>query len=205
MDTTYLIHTDAPGDAPQDTPASEEISHLLDTLKARVRAGGRPCAIRILTTKPRFQQVPKDEAPVAGACSLRQEGIIQKKREVKGPAATEARDSPDPGQPSQAEWKTSDVSAPLCYKLFHCDLNRKASVFTPSHTISVLDKHLYSSHEASDWVTLRPDIEDHLLTCLRLLQCPIKNHCHRIVDPEFSSLFYHQSETAPFTPRLYFL
>lgn len=152
MDTTPSS-VDAPmGDAPHDTPASEETSQPSSIPQKRVLEDDHVPSVSS-PLNPDFNKVPKDEAPAAKERAARAKKESFKKREAKGPAATEARDSPDPAGPAKQR-KTSDVLAPLRYKLAPPRLADfeppQGPVFTPSHTIKGPDGAPIQFYEASD-------------------------------------------------------
>ncbi|KFY21362.1 hypothetical protein V493_07476 [Pseudogymnoascus sp. VKM F-4281 (FW-2241)] len=194
MDTMDITPSsaDAPmGEAPQDTPASEETSHPSSIPQKRVLEDDHLPTVSS-PLNPDFSKVPKDEAPAAKERAARAKKESFKKREAKGPAATEVRDSPDPAGPIKQR-KTSDFLAPLRYKLAPPRLADfeppQGPVFTPSHTIKGPDGAPIQFYEASDYASNKKNYR----------------YTHCIADPEFpSSQFYRQSETAPYTPRLNF-
>ncbi|KFY39231.1 hypothetical protein V495_06069 [Pseudogymnoascus sp. VKM F-4514 (FW-929)] len=191
-DAAGLAGFDAPmGDAPQDVPASEETSLPSSIPQKRVLEDDHLPTVSS-PLNPDFNKAPKDEAPAAKERAARAKKESFKKREAKGPAALEVKASPEPTGPTKQR-KTSDVLAPLRYKLAPPRLADfeppQGPVFTPSHTIKGPDGAPIQFYEASDYASNKKNYR----------------YTHCIADPEFpSSLFYRQSETEPYTPRLNF-
>ncbi|TAQ85227.1 hypothetical protein B7494_g6457 [Chlorociboria aeruginascens] len=120
-----------------------------------------------------------------------------KKRESKGGSLapdSSARATPDPkASTSQRHKKNDDVTAPLRYKLpppkasdFEAP---RGPIFIPAHTKASPSGSVIHFNETSDHVFNKKSF----------------HYTHCIADPAFpSSLYYRQSETEPFGPRLNF-
>ncbi|PBP15805.1 Ash2-trithorax family protein [Diplocarpon rosae] len=144
---------------------------------------------------PDFKAKAQDDAPFARDRVARAKKESLKKRESKaGPAAldTNARATPDPKANTKSK-KKKDVPAPMRYKLpppkttdFEAP---RGPTFIPAHKKPHPKGPDIQFHETTDHVYNKKNF----------------HYTHCIADPSFpSSLYYRQSETEPFGPRLNF-
>jgi COMPASS component BRE2 len=139
----------------------------------------------------------QDDAPLARERASRAKKESLKKRESKGGSLApepSARPTPDLKASTTSKHKrNASTAAPLRYKLpppkttdFEAP---RGPIFTPHHTIISPDGLQIQFHETSDHVYNKKNF----------------HYTHCIADPAFpSSLYYRQSETEPFGPRLNF-
>ncbi|TVY15826.1 Set1 complex component ash2 [Lachnellula arida] len=140
---------------------------------------------------------PQDDAPLARERASRAKKESLKKRESKGgPLASETsgRATPDPKASTAHKHKRKgSPPAPIRYKLpppKSTDFEApRGPIFIPAHTKKTPDGTEVQFQETTDHVYNKKNF----------------HYTHCIADPAFpSSLYYRQSETEPFGPRLNF-
>ncbi|KAF4631558.1 hypothetical protein G7Y89_g6570 [Cudoniella acicularis] len=138
-----------------------------------------------------------EDAPLARERASRAKKESLKKRESKGGSlATDssARATPDPKASSSQKSKAKDnAPAPIRYKLPPPKISDfeapRGPIFVPAHTKTAPDGTVIQFNETTDHVYNKKNF----------------HYTHCIADPAFpSSLYYRQSETEPFGPRLNF-
>ncbi|KUJ14334.1 uncharacterized protein LY89DRAFT_686816 [Mollisia scopiformis] len=138
----------------------------------------------------------KDNAPLAHERASRTKKESLKKRESKAGSLapdTSARATPDPKASTSKSKKTESDLAPIRYKLpppKSTDFEApRGPIFIPAHAKIAPDGTSVQFNETTDHVYNKKNF----------------HYTHCIADPAFpSSLYYRQSESEPFNPRLNF-
>ncbi|TVY42623.1 Set1 complex component [Lachnellula occidentalis] len=140
---------------------------------------------------------PQDDAPLARERASRAKKESLKKRESKGgslASETSGRATPDPkASTSHKHKRKGSPPAPIRYKLpppKSTDFEApRGPIFIPAHTKKTADGTEIQFQETTDHVYNKKNF----------------HYTHCIADPAFpSSLYYRQTETEPFGPRLNF-